>query len=110
MSDPAPISAKRALVWLERIVTFALLAFVLYRLAPQLGALTGVGPDIGRTPEFAFTALDGTDVRSDELRGRVVVLNFWATWCAPCGRRSPPGRVGRPVGPVRPSAGTTSAR
>jgi len=75
---------RRWLVWLERIVTVALLAFVLYRLGPQLGALAGVGPDLGRTPDYTVVTLDGDTLRSEDLLGQVVVLNFWATWCAPC--------------------------
>ncbi|MGY8778307.1 MAG: TlpA disulfide reductase family protein, partial [Longimicrobiales bacterium] len=62
----------------------ALLVFALYRLGPQLGALTGVGPDLGSAPDYTFTALDGTPVDSEALKGQVVVLNFWATWCGPC--------------------------
>lgn len=37
-----------------------------------------------RAPDFALTLLDGRTVRSDELKGRVVILNRWATWCVPC--------------------------
>lgn len=33
---------------------------------------------------FSIQTLDGKTVTSDELKGRVVVLSFWATWCTPC--------------------------
>lgn len=35
-------------------------------------------------PEMRFVDLEGREVALSSLRGRVVVMNFWATWCPPC--------------------------
>src|ERR671915_24228 len=40
--------------------------------------------NLGSAPDVQFTKLDGGAMRLNDLRGRVVVLNFWATWCIPC--------------------------
>ena len=40
-------------------------------------------------PPFAVTALDGTPVGLEQYRGKVILLNVWATWCAPCREEMP---------------------
>ena len=47
------------------------------------------GADAGATPAGAWTQPDGRRVRLEDLRGQVVVLDFWATYCPPCREEIP---------------------
>jgi thiol-disulfide isomerase/thioredoxin len=56
----------------------------------DIGALDGREPIVGQpAPDFALRDLDGETVTLHEFRGRIVFLNFWATWCRPCKQELP---------------------
>jgi cytochrome c biogenesis protein CcmG/thiol:disulfide interchange protein DsbE len=73
---------KRALPWLLPLAALPVLALLAYGFRTDPRAIPS--PLVGRpAAPFTLTAFDGAPVSLDALRGKVVVLNFWASWCYP---------------------------
>lgn len=66
-----------------------LLALVVIGLGVLLTLVRAPTPEQRAAPDFVLPDLNGQVVRLSQLRGKVVLLNVWATWCPPCRKEMP---------------------
>ncbi len=82
-------AGSRAVGFTAAVVLISVVVAGSVLLAPTI-----VAHSLGKTldvaaPDFTMTRADGSVIDSSQWRGRVVVLAFWATWCAPCRHELP---------------------
>ena len=101
-ATPAEVKAsrrKRNLIILSAAVPiaafFGLLGWAVAQSGGNPGGF-GINSNFGEVqvdqrgaPPFVVEALDGTQVSLSKLRGKVVMLDFWSSWCPPCRREAP---------------------
>jgi peroxiredoxin len=69
---------------LESLLWVSVLGFVGWRVWPQVAAAFAVGAPGDAAPAFTVSTIEGEEISLESLRGQVVLVNFWATWCPPC--------------------------
>jgi cytochrome c biogenesis protein CcmG, thiol:disulfide interchange protein DsbE len=83
--EPAALVRRRLIVTFGGLVILALAFGIVWLQSSKYEPLT-----VGMTaPDFSLPDIEGKTVRLSDYRGKVVFVNFWATWCKPCKEEMP---------------------
>ncbi len=77
---------------MKKVMLLSIICASLLLLTGQVGVSGYMQEDHPDAPDFIVTDLEGNEVSLTDYQGKIVFLNFWATWCSPC-RKEIPGFI-----------------